>query len=113
LHSSVFIWDSIPRKENGRVANTFLIPPGWTIEILSPGQGYKKVVKKILRCLKNGTKMGWLIDPSEGAVYVYFPDKHMTVYDLVDYTPETQLPVPAFAQEFSLTIGELFDWLVL
>lgn len=110
---SVFVWNRIPRKENGRVENVFLIPPDWTIEILSPGQGYKKVNKKILRCLDHGTVMGWLIDPSEDAVYVYLPDQPPAIYDLVDNTPETQLPVPDFAQAFSLTIGELFAWLVL
>ena len=93
--------------------NAFLIPPDWTIEILSPGQGYKKDNKKILRCLDHGTVMGWLIDPSEDAVYVYLPDQPPAIYDLVDNTPETPLPVPDFAKAFSLTIGELFAWLVL
>ncbi|MEL6939598.1 MAG: Uma2 family endonuclease [Cyanobacteria bacterium J06598_1] len=110
---SVFIWNRIPLKENGRVENAFLIPPDWTIEILSPGPGYKKVNKKILHCLENGSAMGWLIDPSEDAVYVHQPDQRIAIYDLVDHTPETLLPVPEFAQEFNLSIGELFAWLVL
>ena len=110
---SVFIWDRIPRKENGRVENVFPIPPDWIIEILSPGEGYKKVNKKILRCLEHGAAMGWLIDPSEDAVYVHQPDQHTAIYDLVDNAPETPLPVPDFAKEFSLTIGNLFAWLVL
>jgi len=110
---SVFIWDRIPRQENGRVENAFRIPPDWTIEILSPGQSYKKVNKKIVRCLEQGAVMGWLIDPSDDVVYVYQPNQHIAIYDLVDNTPDTQLPVPKFAQDFGLTIGELFDWLIL
>jgi Uma2 family endonuclease len=32
---SVFVWERIPRKENGGVANKFNIAPDWVIEILS------------------------------------------------------------------------------
>lgn len=32
---AVFVWSRIPRDENGEVANTFCLPPDWTIEILS------------------------------------------------------------------------------
>ncbi len=53
---SVFLWERIPRKENGGVANVFSIAPDWTIEILSPDQNQTKVTKNILHCLKHGTK---------------------------------------------------------
>lgn len=33
---AVFLWNRIPRDENGEVANTFSAAPDWTIEILSP-----------------------------------------------------------------------------
>ena len=51
---SVFTWNRIPRKENGGIANAFLIAPDWTIEILSPDQSQTKVTKNILHCLKQG-----------------------------------------------------------
>lgn len=105
---AVFLQNRVPRKENGRIENAFLLAPDWTIEILSPGQGHTKVTKKILRCLAHGTHMGWLIDPSEDSVFIYIKDQPATFYDLVDHSPETQLPVPDFAEAFSLTIGELF-----
>lgn len=110
---SVFVWSRIPRKENGRVENVFSIHPDWVIEILSPGQSQGKVVKKILRCLNQGARMGWLISPAEETVYVYRLDGLIAVYDLVDDSPETVLPVPKFAEQFSLAIGELFGWLSL
>jgi Uma2 family endonuclease len=105
---SVFIWNRIPRKENGGVANVFSIAPDWTIEILSPDQNQTKVTKNILHCLKYGTQMGWLIDPSELTVFVYLPDKATAVYD----EPTAQLPVPDFAQNFNLTVQDLFNWLL-
>ncbi|MBD2104333.1 Uma2 family endonuclease [Leptolyngbya sp. FACHB-261] len=105
---SVFTWARIPRKENGGVTNVFSAAPDWTIEILSPDQSQTKVTKNILHCLKYETQMGWLIDPEEQSVFVYWPDRPTTVYD----APETQLPVPEFAGEFRLTVGDLFGWLL-
>lgn len=105
---SVFTWDRIVRKDNGEVANVFAIAPDWTIEILSPGQKHTKVIKNILHALNHGTQMGWLIDPEEQLVFVYWPDKPTTMFD----NPDDYLPVPEFAQAFNLTVGELFGWLL-
>ena len=105
---SIFRWERIPRQENGAVANVFAIAPDWTIEILSPGQNQTQVIKNILHCLKHATQMGWLIDPEEQSIFVYFPDQPTTVYD----TPVKPLPVPAFAQDFNLTLDVLFNWLM-
>lgn len=106
---SVFIWERIPRKENGGVANAFLIPPDWTIEILSPDQSHTRVTKNILHCLKHGTLMGWLIDPEEKTIFVYRPGQEPEVFD----EPEALLPVPPFASELKLTVKDLFDWLLV
>jgi len=104
---TVFTWDRIPRDENGEVANVFALAPDWTIEILSPDQSQSKVVRNILYCLAHGTQMGWLIDPEEKLVFVYFSDQRVAVYEKVG----DRIPVPAFAEAFSLTVGQLFGWL--
>lgn len=104
----VFTWLRIPRKENGGVENVFPIAPDWTIEILSPDPRQTKVTKNILNCLKYETQMGWLIDPKEQAVFIYLPDRPTDVFDQLD----ARLPVPEFALDFHLTVGELFDWLL-
>ncbi len=105
---AIFLWDRIPRKEDGSVANMFTLAPDWVIEILSPGQSQTKVTAKILHCLQHETQMGWLIDPSERAVFVYFPRQLPELFD----KPEQLLPIPAFASELRLTVGNLFDWLM-
>jgi Uma2 family endonuclease len=104
---TVFTWERIPRDEKGEVANTFAIPPDWTIEILSPDQSQTKVVRNILHCLAHGTQMGWLIDPEEKLVFVYFADRTIAVFE----EPGDLIPVPSFAESFNLTVGELFGWL--
>jgi Uma2 family endonuclease len=104
---SVFTWERIPRDQDGKVSNAFKIAPDWTIEILSSDQRQTKVVLNILHCLAHGTQMGWLIDPAEELVFVYFADRTLAVFDQsVD-----RIPVPAFAESFSLTVGQLFGWL--
>jgi Uma2 family endonuclease len=104
---TVFTSDRIPRDENGDIANVFSIAPDWTIEILSPDQSQTKVTKNILHCLQNGTQMGWLIDPAERSIFVYAADRSTQVFDEeIDV-----LPVPEFAKDFQLTLGDLFGWL--
>ncbi len=97
----------IPRDENGEVANTFAIAPDWTIEILSPDQSQTKVVRNILHSLSHGTQMGWLIDPEEELVFVYFADRTIAVFE----EPGDRIPVPTFAESFNLTVGDMFSWL--
>jgi Uma2 family endonuclease len=97
----------IPRDLNGDIADVFSIAPDWTIEILSPEQSNAKVTKNILHCLQRGTQMGWLIDPQDRSVFVHTPNQSTQVFnEAID-----QLPVPEFAQDFSLTLGDLFAWL--
>ncbi|MEH1844736.1 MAG: Uma2 family endonuclease [Nostoc sp.] len=105
---SVFIWQRIPRDENGQVANVFQAAPDWTIEILSPDQRQTKVTKNILHCLNYETQMGWLIDPEEQTVFVYIRNQQPIMLDEL----EALLPVPDFASELRLTVGDLFGWLL-
>lgn len=104
---AVFTWERIPRDENGKVLNTFTLFPDWTIEILSPDQNQTKVVRNILHCLAHGTQMGWLIDPEEELVFVYFADRTLAIFEAAS----DRLPVPPFAEAFNLTVGQMFDWL--
>lgn len=105
---AVFQWESIPRNSEGGIANVFALPPDWIIEILSPEQSQTRVTAKILHCLLHKTQLGWLIDPTERAVLVYSPERSL---DLLD-DPAQSLPVPAFANNLQLTVGQVFDWLL-
>jgi Uma2 family endonuclease len=105
---SVFVWERIPRDENGEIANIFPSAPDWLIEILSPEQSQTKVTKKILHALKNGTQMGWLIDPQEKTIFVYQPQQQTEAFD----EPEQEILVPAFASELRLTVAKIFGWLL-
>ncbi len=105
---SVFVWERIPRDQNGEVANVFRAAPDWTVEILSPDQSQTKVTKNILHCLRYKTQIGWLIDPDEQTVFVYLAGQQTEVFD----ASEELLPVPTFASKLRLTVGDLFGWLL-
>jgi Uma2 family endonuclease len=104
---AVILWERIPRNPDGTIANAFSLAPNWTIEILSPDQSQTKVVKNIMHCLKHGAQMGWLIDPDEGTVFVYQTKQEVEIFDETN----EQLPMPEFATDLQLTLGELFSWL--
>ncbi|RUR84114.1 hypothetical protein PCC6912_17080 [Chlorogloeopsis fritschii PCC 6912] len=52
--------------------------------------------------------MGWLIDPEEQTVFVYIRARQPIALD----EAEVILPVPEFASELKLSVGELFGWLL-
>jgi len=52
--------------------------------------------------------MGWLIDPDEQTVFVFQPNQEPEVFD----DANAGLLLPKFMGEFSLTVSELFSWLV-
>lgn len=106
---AVVSWERIPRNEQGEIADTFPLAPDWTIEILSPRQGTTKVTKKILRCLKHGTEMGWLIDATDKSVFVYRAQQEIEVLD----EPAAILPMPSCAGELSMTVKDLFNILLM
>ncbi len=112
---AVFTWEQIPRDDNGKVSNVFALAPDWTIEILSPEQSQTKVVRNIMHCLSHGTQMGWLIDPEEELVFVYFANGSAGLEQQpgisVFENKESLLPMAEFAKSFQLTVGELFSWL--
>lgn len=105
---TILKWDHIPRDDNGEIADSFCLAPDWVIEILSPEQSQTKVVKNILYCLDHGTEIGWLIDPNDKSVVVYFSQQKPMCFEV----KKDNLPVPNFANSFQLTIEELFVWLL-
>lgn len=104
---TVFTWERIPRDETGKVLNNFGIAPNWAIEIMSPDQSQTRVVRNILHCLDHGSQLGWLIDPEEEIVVVYFPDRPTAIFE----APTALLPVPDFVASLELSIEQLFGWL--
>jgi Uma2 family endonuclease len=103
---SVFEWDRIPLDANGEVENKIEIAPDWVIEILSPDQTSTRVIEKIIFCLKNGTKLGWFIDPEERLMMVFTPNQLPTTME-----GEDRLPVLSVLGDWQLSVADVFGLL--
>ncbi|MEG3969837.1 MULTISPECIES: Uma2 family endonuclease [unclassified Microcoleus] len=103
---AVFEWSRIPLNSQGEIENRFEIAPDWIIEILSPDQSSTRVIKKILFCLKNHTKLGWLIDPEEELVIVFKPQQEPEIKENEDI-----LPVLDVLSDLQLSATNLFELL--
>lgn len=102
---AVFRWQRIPKTPSGKISNRFEIHPDWVIEILSPDQQQKKVLTKLLHCSRNGTELGWLMNPEEESILAIFPGQKIELY-----LGDDQLPILADIN-LELTVSEVFSWL--
>lgn len=102
---SVFQWSRIPFTVEDLVPDNFELPPDWTIEILSPEQKANKVIGNILHCLKNGSRLGWFIDPDDLSILGFLPQQQPILLQ-----GEDSLPVlPEI--ELALSVNQVFGWL--
>jgi Uma2 family endonuclease len=70
-----------------------------------------QVAKNIAHCLDHGTQMGWLIDPEDKTVVVSPHDSRSRTFEVEAGLADPRLPVPDWAMNLELTLGELFSWL--
>ena len=103
---SVFEWQRIPLNEYGDIENRFETYPDWVIEILSPEQHDARLTEKIIFCLNQGTKLGWLIDLEARLVIIFKPKQQPEVKQDSDI-----LPVLDVLDNWQLSAAELFQWL--
>lgn len=102
---AVFEWGHIPFDADGEVPNDFSIAPDWIIEILSPGESPNRVTQKILYSLQHGTKLGWMLDPSDRSILVFTPNQLPIFCEGGD-----RLPVLT-SIDLELTCEQIFGWL--
>ena len=64
------------------------------------------MINQILFCLKNNTKLGWLIDPEERLVIVFQPQQQLEIQENEDV-----LPVLDVLSGLQLSAANLFELL--
>ncbi|MEW6498505.1 MAG: Uma2 family endonuclease, partial [Cyanobacteriota bacterium] len=57
------------------------------VDVRKPYQSQTKVTGNILHCLKHGTQLGWLLDPSERSILVYQPNRLPDLLAKADVLP--------------------------
>jgi Uma2 family endonuclease len=104
---AVFTWNRIPFTASGEIPDDFLLAPDWIIEILSPDQSPIKPINKILRSLKAGTRLGWLLAPDDRSILTFLPGQAPEVVEGSD-------PLPVLPEiPLELTADTVFSWLVV
>lgn len=98
-------WSRIPLDQKGRIMNRFDTYPDWCIEILSPEQNFTQVLDKLLHCSREGTDLGWLINPEEESIIGVFPEQRIELYQ-----GNNTLPILE-GIELNLTPEIIFNWL--
>jgi Uma2 family endonuclease len=53
--------------------------PDFVVELRSPTDNLKPLQEKMLEYIENGSKLGWLIDPSRKIVEIYRPNQNVEV----------------------------------
>ncbi|MEM9276179.1 MAG: Uma2 family endonuclease [Cyanobacteria bacterium P01_F01_bin.143] len=102
---AVFQWSHIPFDTDGEIPNDFLLPPDWTIEILSPDQGSNRIIGNILYCLQYGCNLGWLIDPGDRSILMFEPGKQPELLRGIQ-KPSGLANIP-----LDLRVDDIFNWL--
>ncbi|MEM9540236.1 MAG: Uma2 family endonuclease [Cyanobacteria bacterium P01_E01_bin.42] len=97
---------AIIRRDRKPVGNVPLEEaPPWLVKILSPHQNTTKLIAKIQYCLRSGSQLGWLIDPTEQVVMVLQSGDRLNLYRESD-----RLPLPENLN-LTLTPKQIFNWL--
>ncbi|MEM9543595.1 MAG: Uma2 family endonuclease [Cyanobacteria bacterium P01_E01_bin.42] len=81
------------------------IAPPWLIEILSPNQSTTKLITTIQYCLRSGSQIAWLIDPTEQVIMVFQSSDRFGLYRNGDRLPVLE------NLNLSLTPEQIFSWL--
>ncbi len=79
------------------------IPPDLLAEVVSPGDHYARIQKKVKDYLEKGVRLVWVADPEDRSVTVYRPGRMMVILSENEIlTGEDVLP------GFSCHVSELF-----
>lgn len=104
---AVLRWDNLPKDEDGEIGDQVNCPPNWVIEILSPGQSATLLMEKIVFCLREGSELGWLIDPYAKSIIV-LSDGLPTIHSADDASP---LAVLNGLDDWQISAQDIFAWL--
>jgi len=103
---SFFARGRLPRDKRGRLLDDVFQPPDLAIEILSRGETIRNLSAKLEFCIRNGVRLGWLVQPTRDRVFVFRPGHPAEILEgAAVLTGDGVLP------DFTLPLPELFGWL--
>ena len=82
----------------------FPTPPDLAVEVVSPSDAFRRVVRKALDYLEAGTKMVWIVEPTSQTVRVYRSETPIRVLGIDD-----TLTGEDVVEGFSCQVAQLFE----
>jgi len=95
-------WNALPKEDRKRFAH---ISPDFVIEIRSEGDSLKVLQEKMVDYIKNGVRLGWLIDPQNQQTFIY---RINGTIELVD-SFEKVLSGEDVLEDFELKLSNLLE----
>ena len=86
------------------LSKVFPNPPDLAVEVVSPSDAFRRVVKKALDYLEAGTKMVWIVEPTSQTVRVYRSETPIRVLGIND-----TLTGEDVVKGFSCQVAQLFE----
>ncbi len=101
-----FQTDRIAYGPDGQLLNDVFLAPDLAAEILSPGQSTRAVEARLRFAVKNGVRLGWLIDPQSRRAKVFRPGARPQTQSIGDSLDGNDV-LPGF----ELPLKTVFGWL--
>ena len=93
-------WDALTEEEREGFAP---LCPDFVVELRSPGNALKPLQEKMEEYIRNGAQLGWLIDPVQCRVYIYWAGQEVELLnDAAEVSADPILP------GFQLLLTELW-----
>lgn len=93
-------WNKIPKKDKVKFAH---VCPDFIVELKSKSDNINYLKNKMLKWIKNGCSLAWLINPESSTVYIYRQDGSVdkvsgfeTILSGEDVLPGFKLPLSIF-----------------
>ena len=86
------------------LSKVFPNPPDLAVEVVSPSDAFRSVVRKALDYLEVGTKMVWIVEPTSQTVRVYRSETPIRVLGIND-----TLTGEDVVEGFSCQVAQLFE----
>jgi len=103
---SVYRWERIPWTGPADVEDDFPLPPDVAVEIISPGQSWRKLSGQCQWFVENGVGMALLIDPRRRRVRLFLPGQAARELALTD-----RIDLGDVIPGFPLVVGDLYTLL--
>lgn len=103
---AIYRWDRIPLDARGDIADIFTEPPDVAIEIASPGQNVKQLIRRLISFVHAGVLVAVLVDPKDRSVVVARPGSDLRILKVGD-TLDLDDAIPGLRLEIAAIFGAL------